>query len=78
MSSDDISDQCPTYAPRSGAVNGKAAVSHVDDEGFIAELPGKSETERHVHLDSSLVQRLRRLLAVIVGAVLRHISLTGS
>jgi hypothetical protein len=77
MPSDDVRNQRPADALRSGAVKAKAAVSHVHDERIITALPGNGETERHVHLDSPLVQRLRRLLAVIVGAVLHRISLTG-
>jgi hypothetical protein len=77
MPSDDVGDQRPADALGSGAVDAKAAVSHVHDERIITALPGNDETERHVHLDSPLVQRPRRLLDVIVDAVLRHISLTG-
>jgi len=59
MSSDDIGDQCPTNALRSGSVDAKAAVSHVDDEGRIPALPGKSGTERDVHGDSLLSEDSR-------------------
>ena len=78
MSSDDIGDQRPTNALRSGSVDAKAAVSHVDDEGRIPALPGKSGTERDVHGDSLLVRGLPWCFAIRVSVLLPHLSLTRS